>query len=637
MQDVYAQLFSPTGDKMGGNFMVNQFSAYNQRTPSAAALHSGGFIVTWVSELQRSGVVDDPDPNQAYSTTRHGVEIYGRFFAADGTGVANEFLINTTTEVVANPSVAVAADDSFLVAWSQKNVRVRTNSWDVFARQFSNTVGGPARMLNAYVYGDQFAPQVKAQGADYFVVWSSMGQDGSWEGVYGRYLGADGSLTSDEFRVNTTTASRQMHPALASDNSGRFLVVWSGFVGGLNAFDLFAQQYQSDSYVPAASIPFTYNAPPDSGSNNVPPADSDGSTANPTGNGIILALPDNPPIGIPAANGFVMAKGTYHGLFYEQDGVSAASAGYINAKTTDNGAYSVKLNLGSRNFAIAGRFNAQGLATNTVARPGATPVQIELQLDLSGGDQLIGRVTDGHWDASLLANRIIYSKASPSPQSGNYTLMVAGDPSRSSSSPGGCSFGTVKVDASGSVLLSATLADGTKVSQSSAISKQGFWPLYASLSGGKGLAISWVKFASDSQSDLSGQLVWLKPAAATKYYPGGFTNTLAMSGSAYHAPTAGTRVLNLSQGTVVLSGGGLSQPVTNTFTLGLNNKIGSTSGKSLNVTVTPATGLFRGTMLNPASGRLVPIQGALSRKANVGMGYFLGDATSGEVYVAGAQ
>src|SRR5258706_2866523 len=110
-----------------------------------------------------------------------------------------------------------------------------------------------------------------------------------------------------------------------------------------------------------------------------------------------------------------------------------------------------------------------------------------------------------------------------------------------------------------------------------------------------------------------------------------------MGGSAKHAATAGARVLNLHQGTVVLSGGGLSQPVTNTFSLGLTNKIGSTSGKSLTVTVTPATGLFKGTMLNSASGKLVPIQGALSRKANVGMGYFLGDATSGEVYVGGAQ
>jgi hypothetical protein len=95
--------------------------------------------------------------------------------------------------------------------------------------------------------------------------------------------------------------------------------------------------------------------------------------------------------------------------------------------------------------------------------------------------------------------------------------------------------------------------------------------------------------------------------------------------------------LNVSRGNVVLTGGGLSQPITNAITLGLNNKVSSTVGKSLNLTITPATGLFKGTILNPASGKMVPIQGALSRKANVGMGYFLGDATSGEVFVGGAQ
>jgi hypothetical protein len=42
--------------------------------------------------------------------------------------------------------------------------------------------------------------------------------------------------------VNTTTVSRQIQPAVASDGVSRFLVVWSSFVGD-TSFDLFAQQF----------------------------------------------------------------------------------------------------------------------------------------------------------------------------------------------------------------------------------------------------------------------------------------------------------------------------------------------------------------------------------------------------------
>jgi len=42
--------------------------------------------------------------------------------------------------------------------------------------------------------------------------------------------------------INTTTVSRQMHPTIASDGAGRFLVVWSSYVGR-TSFDLYGQRY----------------------------------------------------------------------------------------------------------------------------------------------------------------------------------------------------------------------------------------------------------------------------------------------------------------------------------------------------------------------------------------------------------
>src|ERR1035437_4447584 len=53
--DVYGQIFLPAGQKVGGEFLINQFTSYNQRTPEVAALKNGGFVVAWVSEQDRTG------------------------------------------------------------------------------------------------------------------------------------------------------------------------------------------------------------------------------------------------------------------------------------------------------------------------------------------------------------------------------------------------------------------------------------------------------------------------------------------------------------------------------------------------------------------------------------------------------
>ena len=38
LQDVYGQIFTPAGQKVGANFLINQFISYNQRTPAIACL-----------------------------------------------------------------------------------------------------------------------------------------------------------------------------------------------------------------------------------------------------------------------------------------------------------------------------------------------------------------------------------------------------------------------------------------------------------------------------------------------------------------------------------------------------------------------------------------------------------------------
>src|SRR5262249_30914508 len=144
----------------------------------------------------------------------------------------------------------------------------------VVARVFSSDgTGATARIVNTYRPGDQFAPQASVAGGNYLLVWTSFKQDGSLEGVYGQFLANDGTPSGNEVKANTPTISGQMLPALASDRAGRFLVVWSSFVGGSSDFDLFAQRYYDSNFVPPVATPYFYGSPPAETYANDPPPD----------------------------------------------------------------------------------------------------------------------------------------------------------------------------------------------------------------------------------------------------------------------------------------------------------------------------------------------------------------------------
>jgi hypothetical protein len=229
LRDVYFQILSPSGTKVGLETRANDTTIYNQRAPAVAPLSDGRFVLVWVSEQERF---------------ENSVDLFGRIYSATGVPVTGPLLLNSGTNVCANPSVAASSDGGFAVAWMERDSQSNSNSWDVYARPFSaNALGGVTRRVNTWLYGDQYAPKIAAMQTEYLVTWTSLAQDGSREGVYGQFLRSDGSLLQDEFRVNTTTASQQMHPAVAADGASRFMVVWSSFVGGAGVVDLMAQRY----------------------------------------------------------------------------------------------------------------------------------------------------------------------------------------------------------------------------------------------------------------------------------------------------------------------------------------------------------------------------------------------------------
>ena len=239
MQGIFGQRLSASGVRMGGEFQVNQFSPFNQRSPAIAGLSSGRFVVTWVSEQKRF---------------ENSVDVCGRVFGSGAEPIGNEFVVNAATNICANPAVTSMPDGGFMVGWSERDIANRNNAWDVYARRFgtSGQAGGVAAKLNTHSRGNHYAPQMASLAETQLVVWTSAGQDGSYEGVFGRFLEAGGVPEGAEFQVNTFSAGPQIYPAVTSDGAGQFLVVWSSFIGGQTSFDIFGQRYSLSVLKPAA-------------------------------------------------------------------------------------------------------------------------------------------------------------------------------------------------------------------------------------------------------------------------------------------------------------------------------------------------------------------------------------------------
>ena len=111
-----ARILSPTGQNIGNEFLINQFTNYNQRTPSVAALKNGGFVVAWVSEQERT-LAPNLGNNTTYSAStalvNPSVDIYARLYPAAARRREMNFLSNTDSNPCANPSVAAGVGRRF--------------------------------------------------------------------------------------------------------------------------------------------------------------------------------------------------------------------------------------------------------------------------------------------------------------------------------------------------------------------------------------------------------------------------------------------------------------------------------------------------------------------------------------------
>jgi Ca2+-binding RTX toxin-like protein len=229
---IYARRYTAAGTPVGGEFRVNTVTSGNQMRPTIAADSSGNFIIAWDSSFQE-GVGNSG--------------IYAQRYNAAGAPIGGEFRINTTTEHDQNfPSIATAADGSFVVTWM--SIHQDGNSNGIYARRYDVSgaaLSGEFRVNTTTISFQQFPDIEIAADGSFLIGWTSNDQDGSGLGVYAQRYNATGGRVGEEFLVNTETENRQSDPSIASDASGNVVIAWTSLEQDGSSLGVYAQRYKT--------------------------------------------------------------------------------------------------------------------------------------------------------------------------------------------------------------------------------------------------------------------------------------------------------------------------------------------------------------------------------------------------------
>jgi hypothetical protein len=295
----FIERYLNTGAKIGLEFQVNTFTPDNQAHPDVASDAGGDFVVVWTSYYQNSL------PRS----------IRGQRFNPNGVTVGGEFRASGTTDYGTFPRVAMNRDGAFVVVWSNKYKDGDATGVSGQLFDSSGTKVGSEFQVNTYTTGYQFIPAVAMDKFGAFIVaWISDRQDGSSLGVFAQRFDSAGSKAGPEFRVNTYTTGYQGDPAVATDPSGGFVVVWESHDQGGSPVSSFGQRFDRTGAKLGTEFP-------------VP-------TSNPGGMPTVAAM---------SPGGFVVTwhgdDGSGYGIFgqrFDGSGTKVGSEFQINSYTTGN-------------------------------------------------------------------------------------------------------------------------------------------------------------------------------------------------------------------------------------------------------------------------------------------------------------
>jgi hypothetical protein len=230
--EIYAQVFNADGTRRGGELHVNTYTNDIQEAAAITALTDGGFMVAWESSNQDGS----------------GFGCYGQRFDHSGAPMGGEFRLSTTTASDQRlPALAGRSDGGFIVAWQSNGQDGSGNA--IVAKTYArpaSLVEAAELVVNSFTAGEQTSPAVaELASGEHVVVWQSNLQDGSGWGIYAQRLDERGAKIGAEFQVNTSITNDQMAPTVAALAGGGFVVAWSSSLQDGSAEGIFLQRYDA--------------------------------------------------------------------------------------------------------------------------------------------------------------------------------------------------------------------------------------------------------------------------------------------------------------------------------------------------------------------------------------------------------
>jgi len=221
---IYGQRYNSAGTPLGGEFLVNSYTAGAQSYPGVDHEGDGNFVVVWMS-LDQEG--------ESWG-------VYGQRYDALGSPLGSEFRVNTTTAgSQKNPAVAGDPEGGFFVVWGGSTIPEDEASMETYGQLFDEAglPSGSEFRVNTYTDNSQ-RPDPSSRsvslgpGGGLVVVWQSLNQDSSGWGIYGQRLaqtvGVTGTVFSDcggpmaGITVGMTVGEDYQTVATAEDGSYRF-------------------------------------------------------------------------------------------------------------------------------------------------------------------------------------------------------------------------------------------------------------------------------------------------------------------------------------------------------------------------------------------------------------------------------
>lgn len=237
--DIYAQRYNNRGELQGYNFRVDDDAGNSwQYLPAIAIDNIGNFVIAW-ADRRESWL----NPN-----------IYAQRFSSSAQFLGQNFQIKDNYYIFTQeyPAITSSGGGNFVVVWNDD----RNGNLDIYAQRYdSNGIpqGKNFRVNDDINSSQQYFPSVSADGSGNFVVVWEDERDGNPD-IYAQRYNSSGIPQGANFKVNDYSGSaRELVPiAIAVDGHCNFIVVWTDARNGTP--DIYAQRYSSSGVPQGANF-----------------------------------------------------------------------------------------------------------------------------------------------------------------------------------------------------------------------------------------------------------------------------------------------------------------------------------------------------------------------------------------------